>query len=81
MLGTIRKLKTTGGYGFVQPQGEPGMDSSHFFHWTHVEGGAFEDLRSGDTVEFESLKLERGFEARHLRRIERLTKDCNKHGS
>lgn len=46
--GTIKKLITEKGFGFIK-----GEDGELFFHRTAVEGGSFEDLREGQTVDYE----------------------------
>ena len=45
--GTIKKLVSDKGFGFIQGEG-----SELFFHHSAVEGGAFETLREGQTVEY-----------------------------
>ena len=44
--GTIKKLVSEKGFGFISTQGD-----DVFFHRSAVDG-AFEDLREGDTVEY-----------------------------
>lgn len=48
--GQIKKLVTDRGFGFIQP--EEGADV--FFHHASVEGGVFDDLQVGQSVEFET---------------------------
>ncbi len=45
--GTIKKLITEKGFGFIE--GERG---ELFFHHSAVDGTTFEELREGQTVEF-----------------------------
>ena len=45
--GTIKKIIADKGFGFI---GNENKDV--FFHRSAVEGGAFEDLREGDTVDY-----------------------------
>ena len=45
--GTIRKIVSDKGFGFIAAGAE-----ELFFHRTSVEGGEFDDLREGDSVEF-----------------------------
>ena len=44
--GTIKKL-TDKGFGFIEDNGE-----EIFFHSSAVEGGQYESLREGDTVQY-----------------------------
>mgnify|MGYP002625892046 FL=1 len=46
--GTIKKLVTDKGFGFIE-----GEKSELFFHHSEVQGVTFEELREGQTVEFE----------------------------
>jgi len=45
--GVIKKLVSDKGFGFIASDG-----SELFFHHSAVEGGAFESLQEGQTVEF-----------------------------
>jgi CspA family cold shock protein len=46
--GTIKKLVTDRGFGFVE--GERG---ELFFHHSEVQGTTFEELQEGQTIEYE----------------------------
>ena len=47
--GTIKKLVTAKGFGFIA--GDRGSDM--FFHCSQVQDGSFESLAEGQTVEYE----------------------------
>lgn len=47
--GTIKTLRDDKGFGFIKPEGG---SQDLFFHSSAVEGGAFDQLREGDRVEF-----------------------------
>ena len=49
MTGTIRTLRVDKGFGFIKDDG--GKD--YFFHQSAVYGERLENLREGDSVEFE----------------------------
>src|SRR5918994_4266596 len=49
MTGTIRTLRVDKGFGFIKDAG--GKD--YFFHQSAVQGEGINDLREGDSVEFE----------------------------
>lgn len=52
MTGTITKLVTDRGFGFIKPEGEG--DKDLFFHARAVVGETvYDDLREGDTVTYE----------------------------
>ena len=46
--GNIKKLVSDRGFGFIE-----GENGELFFHHSEVQGVAFEELREGQTVEFE----------------------------
>ena len=52
MKGTIQKIVSDRGFGFIKPEAEGGTDL--FFHARSVEGDAvFDDLKEGDAVTYE----------------------------
>lgn len=48
--GTIKSLRDLQGFGFIAPDGG---NKDLFFHRTAVEGGAFDQLREGQRVQYE----------------------------
>ena len=50
--GTVKKLVTDRGFGFIVPDGEQGGNDL-FFHRTDVQGAGYEALREGDQVTFD----------------------------
>lgn len=60
--GTIRKLITDKGFGFIE--GEKG---DLFFHHSSVEGSKFEELREGQSVEFDEGRGPKGPRAENVR--------------
>ena len=56
MTGTIRTLRTDKGFGFIKDAGGKGL----FFHQSAVQGEGINDLREGDSVEFEVGMAARG---------------------
>jgi len=50
MTGTIKKIISDKGFGFISAEG---MEKDLFFHTNAVVGTSFEDLREGDAVSFE----------------------------
>jgi CspA family cold shock protein len=49
LTGTIKTLRAEKGFGFIKVDG--GQD--YFFHQSAIQGEGIEDLREGDSVEFE----------------------------
>jgi CspA family cold shock protein len=64
MTGTIRTLRTDKGFGFIKDAG--GKD--YFFHQSAVQGEGINDLREGDSVEFEVGEGPKGPRAEKVRR-------------
>jgi cold shock protein len=64
MTGTIRTLRTDKGFGFIKDAG--GKD--YFFHQSAVQGEGINDLREGDSVEFEVGDGPKGPRAEKVRR-------------
>jgi len=51
--GTIKKLVTERGFGFILPEGEVASDKDLFFHRTSVDGSGYDSLREGQLVTYE----------------------------
>lgn len=49
--GTIKRINSDRGFGFIAPDG---ASQDLFFHVSAVESGAFEQLREGQRVSFET---------------------------
>jgi CspA family cold shock protein len=50
MTGDIKRLERDRGFGFIRPAG---ASEDVFFHSSALQGLVFDDLREGQTVEFE----------------------------
>lgn len=55
--GTIARLMTGKGFGFISREGE---DKDLFFHSNELEGVEFNDLNEGDKVTFEVAEGPKG---------------------
>ncbi len=58
--GTISKLISDRGFGFIKPEGE---DKDIFFHASELDGIDFESLKEGDQVVFEMAEGPKGANA------------------
>ena len=65
MRGTIKKLVTERGFGFISREGEA---KDLFFHSKELKDVAFEELREGDKVTFEVINGEKGQSAVNVSR-------------
>ena len=64
MTGKIRTLRVDKGFGFIKDDN----GNEYFFHRTAVYGEGIEDLREGDSVEFEVGQGPKGPRAENVKR-------------
>lgn len=62
MTGTIKTL-TEKGFGFIAREGEA---KDLFFHSNDLSGVRFDELKVGDTVNFEVIETEKGLAAKSV---------------
>lgn len=61
MKGTIKRLVSDRGFGFIAPDGAKKGKDVFFHHSGLVEGGTkFDDLKEGDRVQFDTEQGEKG---------------------
>ena len=63
MNGTIKKLVTERGFGFISREGET---KDLFFHSKELKGVTFDELKEGDAVTFEVVDTEKGPSAKNV---------------
>lgn len=64
MTGTIAKLRTDKGFGFIKD----GAGNDYFFHQSAIFGEGINDLREGDGVDFTVRQDPKGPRAENVRR-------------
>jgi CspA family cold shock protein len=64
MTGTIRTLRVDKGFGFIKDDSA----KEYFFHQSAVYGEGLQDLREGDSVEFDVGEGPKGPRAENVRR-------------
>jgi CspA family cold shock protein len=64
MTGTIRTIRADKGFGFIKDAA--GQD--YFFHQSAIYGEGLDNLREGDTVEFDGVQGPKGSRAENVRR-------------
>jgi CspA family cold shock protein len=64
MTGRIRTLRVDKGFGFIKDD----AGKEYFFHQSAVQGERLEDLREGDSVEFDVGDGPKGPRAENVRR-------------
>jgi CspA family cold shock protein len=64
MVGTIRTIRAEKGFGFIKDS----AGKEYFFHRSAVYGEGLEDLREGDSVEFDIGEGPKGPRAENVRR-------------
>ncbi len=64
--GKVKKVVPDRGFGFIAADD----GGEYFFHHSAIRGGAFESLRGGESVEFETSQGPKGPRAENIRVIE-----------
>ena len=64
MTGTIQTIRGDKGFGFIKD----GAGKEYFFHRSAVSGADLEDLREGESVEFDVGQGPKGPRAENVRR-------------
>jgi len=62
--GKVKWFDPKKGYGFIV--GDEGQDV--FVHYTSIIGSGFRALKDGETVDYELMKGDKGFQARNVAR-------------
>ena len=65
MTGTIKKLVSDKGFGFIAVEGQ---EKDIFFHSKSLVGVAFNELQEGDTLSFETEESPKGVNAINVQR-------------
>lgn len=65
MTGTIKKLISDKGFGFITAEG---LAKDLFFHANSLNGVQFPELREGDTVTFDTEQTPKGPAATNVQR-------------
>jgi CspA family cold shock protein len=63
--GKVKWFDPKKGFGFII--GEAGQDV--FVHYTSIEGDGFRALKDGETVDYELIQGDKGFQARNVVRL------------
>ncbi len=66
LAGSIKKIVSGRGFGFILPEGG-GDDVS--FHFTALQGIGLQDLMEGDRMEYEAFQDDKGPKATRVRKI------------
>jgi CspA family cold shock protein len=64
MTGSIRTIRAEKGFGFIKD----GAGKEYFFHRSAVQGEELDNLREGDSVEFDLGEGPKGPRAENVRR-------------
>lgn len=65
MVGKVRWLNKTGGYGFIVS----GERMDIFFHRSEIKEEDFKKLSIENEVEFDLYEVQKGYEAKNVRKI------------
>ena len=65
MTGTIKRMVSDKGFGFIQAEG---LAKDLFFHSNSLVGVSFNELKEGDTLSFETEESPKGLNATNVQR-------------
>lgn len=65
MTGTIKRIVTEKGFGFITGEG---LQKDLFFHSNSLVGVSFDELHEGDAVSFETEESPKGLNATNVQR-------------
>ncbi|KKR79297.1 MAG: Cold shock-like protein [Candidatus Nomurabacteria bacterium GW2011_GWA2_40_9] len=65
MTGTIKRMVTDKGFGFITAEG---LAKDLFFHSNSLVGVTFDELKEGDMVSFETEESPKGLNATNVQR-------------
>ncbi len=63
--GKVKWFNNAKGYGFIER--ENGEDV--FVHYSAIEGDGYRTLNEGDSVEFDIVQTDKGFQAAHVKKV------------
>ena len=66
MTGTIKKMVSEKGFGFITAEG---LQKDLFFHSNSLVGVTFDELKEGDSVSFETEESPKGLNATNVQRV------------
>lgn len=64
--GKVKWFNNTKGFGFIVPDGS---DDDVFAHFSQIKMEGFKTLKTGQLVEFELIKSDKGFQAQNIHSI------------
>jgi CspA family cold shock protein len=65
MTARIRWIDHLKGYAFLANEGYQDI----FFHYSQLQNDSFKSLKKGDELEFDLYQVEKGYEAKSVRRV------------
>ena len=73
MRGQVKWFDPKKGYGFIV--GPEGQDV--FVHYSQIEGDGFRSLKDGEQVDYELIESDKGYQARTVDRVGKLSQYSN----
>lgn len=64
-MGQVKWFDPKKGYGFIQGPD----DQDVFVHFTQIQGDGFRSLKDGESVEYELIKGDKGWQAQGVHRL------------
>lgn len=68
MIAKVKWFNNAKGYGFISGENEEDI----FIHYSNIVRDGYKTLKEGQLVEFESIKTDKGYQAKNIKLVEQL---------
>lgn len=68
MIAKVKWFNNAKGYGFISQENEEDI----FIHYTNIVRDGYKTLKEGQLVEFDSIKTDKGYQAKNIKLVEQL---------
>ena len=65
MIAKVKWFNNEKGFGFIEYVGNEDI----FIHYSNIEKDGYKTLKEGQTVEFELIKTEKGYQAKNIKLV------------
>lgn len=68
MIAKVKWFNNEKGFGFIEYEGNEDI----FIHYSNIEKDGYKTLKESQTVEFELIKTEKGYQAKNIKLVNEL---------